>query len=202
MNENIIEIKLPIHFIDYNLDREGERVHKGHICTAKPIDDIKVSINLDYLSNLPEDKIKSELYRLIDEKTTDYIHKKYWVGITTNEIIKKYDEEIKDKLNNIILNEKKNTIYLYAHSECLNYDEEGYYYDINPLEKYIHCKKYSDVYYKLQGEHDTGYESLIVKVSKNFIDFMDWKKDIENYEISREEFIKLKNRNYRIWDYK
>lgn len=202
MNQNIVEVKFPIYFINYNLDREGERVYEGTICTAKGIDDIIVPIDLDYLSNIPEDKIQSELCRLIDEKTTDYIHKKYWVGIPHDEIIRKYDKEIKDKLNSIILNEKKNTIYLYAQSECLNYNEEGYYYDTNPLEKYIYCKKYSDVYYKLQGEHDTGYESLIVKVSNNFIDFMDWKKDIENYEISREEFIKLKNENYRIWNYK
>jgi len=164
----------------------------GKISKSKPLETISINIDPKDFLNLTEEDAKKEFINIIENKCNEYVLNNYKIGSDYTQLYNKFKEEFLTEYNKLVLEEKAHTVYLLCYSEQGDRDWYGdFNYLPNPLSKYVACKKQCETDTLSGSGHGFGTAGYIVKTSKNFIELMGWEDDLK-YEITREEYLKLK----------
>ena len=165
----------------------------GKISKSKPLETITINIDPKDFLKLTEEDAKKEFINVIKNKCDEYVLDNYKIGSDYTQLCNKFKEEFLPEYNKLVLKEKAHTVYLLCHSEEGDRDWYGdFNYYANPLDKYVSCTKQCETDELNGSGHGYGVAGYIVKTSKDFIEFMGWEDDLK-YEITREEYIRLKD---------
>lgn len=172
---------------------QNEITSFGKISKSKPLETININIDPKDFLNLTEEDAKKEFINIIKNKCDEYVLDNYKIRSDYAQLCDKFKEEFLPEYNKLVLKEKAHTVYLLCYSEESDSDWYGdFNYYANPLGKYVSCTKQCETYELTGSGHGYGVAGYIVKTSKDFIEFMGWEDDLK-YEITREEYIRLKN---------
>ena len=169
-----------------------QRDQSYKISESTPLKTITIDIDPKDFLHLTEKDTKKEFINTIESECNEYVINNYQIGADYGQICNKFKEEFLPEYNKLILKEKAHTVYLLCYSEQSDRDWYGdFNYLSNPLGKYVSCTKQCDTDTLKGSGHGYGVAGYIVKTSRDFIEFMGWEDDLK-YEITREEYLKLK----------